>query len=163
MHALTEKDLRASFVNASQRERNALTLPADLDEIDWGSTDFVGWRDTKFVLQGYIVVPVDDQPVGILLRESDQRTRTRPQCSWCEDVTLPNDVVFFSAKRAGRAGRNGDTVGTLVCANFECPTNVRRLPPLAYPGFDREAARQRRIDALRENVVNFARDIRDSR
>jgi hypothetical protein len=39
---------------------------------------------------------------------------------------------------------------------------VRKLPPLAYPGFDREAARERRIVALRENVVNFVRDIRDS-
>jgi len=162
MHALTEKELRASFVNASQRERNALTLPADFDAIDWDASDFLGWRDAKFALQGYIIVPVDDRPVGILLRESEQRTRTRPQCSWCEDVTLPNDVVFFSAKRAGRAGRNGDTVGTLVCAHFECAANVRRLPPLAYPGFDREAARGRRIEALRENVVNFARDIRDS-
>lgn len=163
MHALTEKDVRTSFVNASQRERNTLTLPADFSDIDWATLDFLGWRDAKFALQGYIVVPVDDEPVGILLRESEQRTRTRPQCSWCEDVTLPNDVVFFSAKRAGSAGRNGDTVGTLVCARFECPTNVRRLPPLAYPGFDREAARDRRITALRDNVVNFARDIRDSR
>ncbi|QAY61206.1 FBP domain-containing protein [Microbacterium protaetiae] len=163
MHALTEKDLRASFVNASQRERNSLTLPHDFDETDWATIDFLGWRDAKFALQGYIVVPVDGQPVGILMRESDQRSRTRPQCSWCEDVTLPNDVVFFSAKRSGRAGRNGDTVGTLVCAHFECPRNVRKLPPLAYPGYDREAARERRIVALRENVANFARDIRDSR
>jgi len=163
MHALTEKDIRASFVNASQRERSSLTLPDGLDRLDWDDRDFLGWRDAKYVQQGYIIVPVDGVPVGILLRESEQRARTRPQCSWCEDVTLPNDVVFFSAKRAGRAGRNGDSVGTLVCAHFECTHNVRKLPPLAYPGFDRDAARQRRIQALRENVVGFARDIRDSR
>ncbi|WEG10553.1 FBP domain-containing protein [Microbacterium horticulturae] len=162
MHTLTEKDLRASFVNASQRERNSLTLPDDFGQLDWEELDFLGWRDAKYALQGYVVVPVDGAPVGILLRESEQRARTRPQCSWCEDVTLPNDVVFFSAKRAGRAGRNGDTVGTLVCARFECQRNVRKLPPLAYPGFDRDAARQRRIEALHDNVLNFARDIRDN-
>lgn len=160
MHALTEKDIRSSFVNASQRERSTLSVPA-LDQQAWDDLDFLGWRDTKYALQGYIVVPVDGEPVGILLRESEQRTRTRPQCSWCEDVTLPNDVVFFSAKRAGRAGRNGDTVGTLACARFECSRNVRLLPPLAYPGFDRDAARRRRIEALRENVVGFACDLRD--
>lgn len=163
MHALTEKDVRASFINASQRERASVTLPADFAAIDWATRDFLAWRDAKYALQGYIVVHVDDRAIGILLRESEQRTLSRPQCSWCEDVTLPNDVVFFSAKRAGRAGRNGDSVGTLVCSQFECPQNARRLPPLAYPGFDREAARDRRIVALRENVVNFARDIRDSR
>ncbi len=163
MHTLTEKDIRASFVNASQRERTTLTLPADLADLDWDSRDFLGWRDAKFALQGYIVVPVDGDLIGVLLRQSEQRARSRPQCSWCEDVTLPNDVVFFSAKRAGKAGRIGDTVGTLACAHFECPRNVRTLPPLAYPGFDREAARDRRIAALRQNVVNFARDIRDSR
>ncbi|WP_029144277.1 FBP domain-containing protein [Microbacterium luticocti] len=162
MHALTEKDVRSSFANASLRERNSLTLPTGFDDLDWDARDFLAWRDPKLAPLGYVVAILDDRPVGILLRVSDQPTRTRPQCSWCEDVTLPNDVVFFSAKRSGQAGRRGDTVGTLVCARYECPRNVRKLPPLAYPGFDREAARERRIVALRENVVNFVRDIRDS-
>lgn len=163
MHALTEKDIRTSFVNASLRERNAIPLPAGFGSLDWDSLDFLGWRDPKLAQVGYVVAWVDDAtPVGILLRESDQRARTRPQCAWCEDVTLPNDVVFFAAKRAGKAGRNGDTVGTLVCERFECSTNARKLPPPAYLGYDVQAARQRRIDALRDNVTKFARDIRDS-
>jgi hypothetical protein len=77
-------------------------------------------------------------------------------------VTLPNDVVFFAAKRAGAAGRNGNTVGTLVCERFECSTNVRKPPPPAYLGYDIEAARRRRIDALRENVRRFAEDLRST-
>jgi hypothetical protein len=161
MHALTEKGLRASFVNASLRERNAIPLPADLDAIEWEALDFLGWRDPKLAHVGYVVIPVDGEPVGILLRESERKARTRPQCAWCADVTLPNDVVFFSAKRSGAAGRNGNTVGTLVCSAFECSANVRRLPPPAYLGFDVEAARQRRIEALRTNVESFARDLRD--
>nr|WP_274638258.1 FBP domain-containing protein [Microbacterium bovistercoris] len=163
MHALTAADIRGSFVNASVRERNGVALPADLDDLDWERLDFLGWRDPKIAPLGCVVVPVDGDLVGIMLREATQRARTRPQCSWCEDVTLPNDVVFFAAKRAGRAGRNGDTVGTLACARFECSQNVRKLPPLAYPGFDREAARQRRVAALQANVAGFARDIRDGR
>lgn len=161
MHALSEKDVRTSFVNASLRERNAIPLPAAFADLDWADLDYLGWRDPKLAQIGYVVIPVDDRPVGILLRESDRRARTRPQCSWCADVTLPNDVVFFSAKRAGAAGRNGNTIGTLACAGFECSTNVRTPAPLAYLGYDLEAAKLRRIDALRANVAAFARDIRD--
>ncbi|WP_460774381.1 FBP domain-containing protein [Microbacterium sp. GXF7504] len=160
MHALTEKDIRASFVNVSLRERNAVPMPP-LEGLDWERLEFLGWRDDKQPLVGYLVVPVDGEPVGILLRQAEQRTRTRAQCSWCEDVTLPNDVVLFAAKRAGKAGRNGSVIGTLLCERFECPQNVRRSMPPAYIGFDVEAARQRRIDTLREHAERFARDVRD--
>ncbi len=44
-----------------------------------------------------------------MFRKAEGKTRSRPQCSWCEDVNLPNDVTFFNAKQAGPAGRNGDT------------------------------------------------------
>ncbi|WP_338136211.1 FBP domain-containing protein [Pseudoclavibacter albus] len=43
---------------------------------------------------------------------------------------------------------DGNTVGTLICENFECSRNLRKLPPLAYEGFDREAARDQRIEEL---------------
>jgi len=162
MHAFTEKDIRSSFVNASLRERNSIVLPA-LAEVGWENLDYLGWRDPKQPLAGFIVIPVDDEPVGILLRQTEQRVRTRAQCSWCEDVTLPNDVVFFSAKRGGQAGRNGNTVGTMLCERFECSANVRRPMPPAYLGFDVEAARHRRIEALRAHADGFARDIRDGR
>lgn len=162
MLPLDDARIRASFVNASRSERKSLTLPADLDERDWERLDFLGWRDPKLPLVAYVLVPVDDDVVGLLLRQTETRTRSRPQCAWCADVQLPNDVVFFSAKRGGAAGRRGDTIGTLVCEDFQCSHNVRTLPPLAYTGFDREAARDRRIAMLRMNVENFARDVRDS-
>ncbi|QEO14342.1 FBP domain-containing protein [Agromyces intestinalis] len=161
MHAITEATIRASFVNASKRERSILTLPEGFAELEWDRLDYLGWRDRKLPQQAYVVAIIDGEPVGILLRLADGRIRTRPQCSWCEDVHLPNDVVFYTARRAGEAGRRGDTIGTLVCAGFECSRNVRKLPPLAYTGFDREAARQRRIEALREHVTAFVRDVRD--
>ncbi|PJJ63281.1 FBP domain-containing protein [Compostimonas suwonensis] len=161
MHPFTEEQLRASFINVSVRERNTITLPSDFGGLAWDTLDFLGWRDRKAPQLGYVVVELDDTPVGVLLRQADGTIRTRPQCSWCEDVHLPNDVVLYSVKRAGQAGRNGNTVGTLVCANFECSVNVRKRPPLAYVGFDVEAARQHRIDALGEHVRNFVRSVRD--
>jgi hypothetical protein len=161
MRAISETDLRASFVNVSQRERSGLTLPAGFTSLDWDRLDFLGWRDSKIPSLGYVVAVVDDGRVGVMLRQAEGRARSRTQCSWCEDVQLPNDVVLFSARRAGAAGRNGNTVGTLVCANFECSANVRKRPPVAYIGFDVKAAREQRIGALRQHVAAFVRDIRD--
>jgi len=153
--------IRASFINASQRERAALTLPADFATLQWDALDFLAWRDPKLPKVGYVVIETEGGLAGVMLREADGRIRTRPQCSWCEDVTLPNDVVLYTAKRSGASGRNGNTVGTLACAGFECSRNVRRLPPMAYIGFDVEAARLRRIEALREHVAGFVRAVRE--
>ncbi|GAA4373143.1 FBP domain-containing protein [Paeniglutamicibacter cryotolerans] len=119
MLPLNEKQIRSSFLNASLRERKAITLPTGFDELEWDALDFLGWRDEKIPAFGYVVGEVDGAPVGVLMRQIDGKTRNRPQCSWCEDVNLPNDVVFFNAKRGGQAGRNGDTLGMLVCAKFE--------------------------------------------
>jgi len=160
MRPIDDARIRASFINASRSERKNLTLPADFSERVWDRLDFLGWRDPKLPNVGYLVADVDGDFVGLLLRQADTRARTRPQCSWCSDIQLPNDVVLFTAKRAGDAGRRGDTVGTLVCENFECSGNVRKLPPMAYVGYDREAARDRRIEALREHVESFVRDVR---
>ena len=157
MHPLTDKQLRAAFVNASRKEVADLLLPADFAILDWDSLDYLGWRNPKSPKRAYLLVPGGDgEPVGILLQRADARPAARAQCQWCADVQLPNDVVFYSARRAGAAGRNGDTVGTLLCEDFQCSTNVRRLPTLAYLGFDREAARQQRIEELRERSAAFA-------
>ncbi|MDF2991684.1 MAG: translation elongation factor [Microbacterium sp.] len=161
MHALTPSTLRSSFVNVSTRERSALVVPTDLAASDWDRLDYFGWRDPKTPLLGFIVAEVDGTSVGLQLRQAEQPTRSRPQCSWCSDVTLPNDVVFFSARRGGKAGRAGNTVGTLLCSRFECSKNVRRLDPPAYLGHDVAAARDRRIEALRAHIDTFFRDVRD--
>ncbi len=162
MLPLTEKAVRASFINVSTRERSAIVIPSDLEATEWSRQDYIGWRDPKSPLLALVVAEIDGVPVGLQMRQAEQPIRTRPQCSWCSDVTLPNDVVFFSARRAGKAGRAGNTVGTLVCARFECSRNVRRLDPPAYLGHDAAAARDRRIHALREHVDRFFRDLRDS-
>lgn len=160
MRSFTDAQIRASFINATLRERKAIVLP-DLTTMGWDSLTYLGWRDPKLAHTGYVVVDLDGEPVGMLMRQTETRTRSRPQCTWCADIHLPNDVAMFSTRRAGAAGRRGDVVGSLVCENFECSTNVRRPPVSAYIGFDVEAARQRRMDALLESVEAFARDVRD--
>ena len=163
MHALTEAQIRASLINVTQSERRSLTLPTDFPETAWDTLQFYGARDRKLALIGYVVVELDGAPTGLLLRQADTRPASRAQCAWCTDIHLRNEVVLFTAKRVGDAGRRGDTVGTLACERFQCNDNARRRPAAAYIGFDVEAARAARIAALRANVEAFVRSVRDGR
>ncbi len=156
MLPLTEQQIRSSFVNASRKEVSDMSLPLDFADLDWDRLDYFGWRDRRLSRRGYVIVELDGAPIGIVLRQADALTRSRAQCAWCQDVTLSNDVVFYGAKRAGEDGRKGDTVGTLACANFECSATVRKLPTIAYVGFDVEATRMRRITELQERSRGFA-------
>ncbi|KPG83533.1 FBP domain-containing protein [Frigoribacterium sp. RIT-PI-h] len=167
MIPLTEKTVRASFVNASRKEATDLTLPPGFADLDWADLEYLGWRDPKLARRAYVVVPTldaDGRPgpavAGVVLRQAEASPRQRAQCTWCQDVRLPADVLFYAAKRAGAAGRNGDTVGTLVCGGFECSDNVHVLPPEAYLGFDVEAARLERIASLRVRAAGFVENVR---
>jgi len=151
--------IKTTFVNASRKVVADITLPADLATIDWAQLDYLGWIDPKMKRRSYAVVPVDGEPVGIVLRQADASPPRRAQCSWCRDVKLPNDVVLYSAQRAGAAGRNGDTVAIWICAEFQCSVNVRKLPSMAYIGFDVDAARQERISMLQERSAGFVTEI----
>jgi hypothetical protein len=156
MLPLTEKEIRASFLNASRKEVSDLTLPAGFAGLDWDTLDYLGWRDPKLAKRAYVVIPTADGIAGVMLRQAEATPRQRAQCSWCQDITLPNPVVFYSAKRAGTAGRNGNTVGTLICEDFECSQNVRKAPPVAYLGFDVQAARLANIAGLQTTAAAFA-------
>lgn len=159
MRPIDEREIRASFINASRKEVSSLTLPRGFAEIDFERLDYLGWSDPKFARRAYVVTEVDGVLTGALLQRAEQRVLARAQCSWCEDDSLRDDVQLFAARKAGPAGRNGDTIGTLVCAEFGCSHNVRLLPPLVYEGFDREAARESRILRLQENVTGFLRAV----
>lgn len=159
MRPIDERAIRASFINASRKEVSSLSLPQGFAEIDFDRIDYLGWSDPKFPRRAYVIAEVDETLTGVLLQRAEQRVLSRAQCSWCEDVALRHDVQLYSARKAGAAGRKGDTIGTLVCAEFGCSHTVRRLPPLAYEGFDRETARELRILRLQENVTGFLRAV----
>jgi hypothetical protein len=160
MLPLTEKTLRASFLNASRREVGDLTLPLDFGTIDWERLDYLGWRDPKFERRAYVIVPtIAGDLAGLVLRHPGSAPRARAQCSWCHDVTLPNDVLLYTAKRSGKAGRNGDMVGTLICEDFQCSANVRRPPKAWYEGFDVEAERLRQIEDLQLRAAAFVAEV----
>ncbi len=157
MLPLTAASIRSSFVNASRKEVSVAGLPEDLEARDWDALDYLGWHDPKFAKRAYVVLPAPDgTPTGILLRQADASPQRRQICEWCRDARLINEVVFFSARRVGESGRRGNTVGTLVCRNFQCSRVVRTDPPVPYDGFDMAADRERRIERLQQRVAGFA-------
>ena len=169
MRPLSESEIRASFVNASRREANQATLP-DLDGVDWDRLEYLGWRDRKAPLMSYAVVPVEDELVGILLRPTERRAdspRRRTVCTWCEDIVNTDDVMLYVARRGGAAGKKGDTIGTLVCTDFQCSANVRRRPTSAEAGGDVEQSRElfiaMRIEGLKERSARFVQEVRRTR
>ena len=162
MNPLTESQIRTSFVNCSRREAAQATLPdlSALSEQDWDRLDLLGLVDRKAPLRAYVVLTVDDTLVGIALRAPDDPgSRRRAVCAWCEDVTATDDVSLYVARRAGAAGRKGDTIGTLICTRFECSRNVRRRPTIIEAGQDAAGVVQRRIEGLRERSLRFAREV----
>jgi hypothetical protein len=162
VHALTEQQVRRSFVNCSQGEAKALTLPKGFADLDWAGLELLGWRDARAPLRGYLVVETGDRPVGIAVRAADTRmsSRTTAMCLLCQTAQSGDAVSLFTARRTGEAGRNGNTVGTYMCADLGCAERVRtEIPPWLQ---DRDAAEvvAERTAELRERVRGFVDAVR---
>lgn len=129
MEPLTETEIRGSFVNCSKGEARRLGLPRGLAELPWGDLDFLGWRDQGAPDRGYLVARYGGEPVGITLRVPKVRrslTRTNV-CSLCVTVHAGSGVALLTARRAGAAGREGNSVGTYICADLACSLYLRGL------------------------------------
>lgn len=158
MDALTETQIRAAFVNCSRGEAKRLHVPRDLDQTRWGDLDFLGWVDPRAPLQAAVVVPGDDGPVGIALRRNASASgvgRAR-MCSVCTTTHSSQGVSLMVAARAGRAGRDGNTVGLDICAGLECSLHVRGLLPPPVMSAARETLTvEERIARVRRNLDAF--------
>jgi hypothetical protein len=163
VNSLTEQQIRASFVNATRGEIARAVLP-DLSDLPWERLDLLGWRDRRSPQSSAVVLDVDGELTGILLRAADAPPgRRRALCEWCRDITSTDDVTLYVARRAGAAGRAGNTLGTLICTDFRCSANVRRTPTYEEAGTDDPGVRaevvQRRVDGLRERSTRFVREV----
>jgi hypothetical protein len=137
--ALTEQQVRRSLINC-----------------------MLGWRDPKAPLRGCLVVETDDGPVGIAVRAAESRmsSRTSAMCLLCQTTQSGDAVSLFTARRTGAAGRNGNTVGTYMCADLACSRRVRtEIPPWSV---DRDPAEvvTERAGELRERVTGFVDAVR---
>ena len=154
---MTEQQLRRSLVNCSKGEANSATLPRDLADLPWDELEVLGWRDPKAPLRGYLVVQREGRPVGIALRAAESRMSVRRtvMCLLCQSTHSGDAVSLFTARRAGAAGRNGDTVGTYVCADLGCAARTRTEIPPWLRERDPAEVGEERVAELRERVTAF--------
>jgi hypothetical protein len=161
--ALTEAAIRRSLVNCSRSEAAALTPPRDLEELDWPSLDVLGWRDPKAELRGYLVHEHADGVLGVALRAADTKMSSRrsAMCLLCRTVQSADAISLFTARRVGEAGRNGNTVGTYICADLRCADRVQAVPQAAQH-LDEELqalAVAERAEGLRQRLQAFTADV----
>jgi hypothetical protein len=158
MRPLTEEELRESFVNAADDELRVVALPHDFLLTDWDHLDFFAWRDPRTRGRGYLVTEREGEPTGIVLRAADGSSHARSaMCNLCHTMQPADQVSLFTARKAGEAGRHGDSVGTYMCADLSCHENVRLAAPLAPS--EVRANVDHRIDGTRERTEAFVERI----
>jgi hypothetical protein len=75
-------------------------------------------------------------------------------CDLCHTAHQVTDVALFAARRAGAAGREGNTVGTYICADLACSLYLRGLRELEVPQGE-TASPEERAQRLAARVEGF--------
>ncbi|MGY6022055.1 FBP domain-containing protein [Streptomyces spinosirectus] len=127
MEPLTEREIRAAFINCTKGEAKRLSVPRDLADQPWDDLDYLGWRDPQAPDRGYLVTPGGDgRPKAVALRGSASTVgqQRRSMCSMCL-TTHSGGVSLMVAPKAGKAGQQGNSVGVYICSDLACSLYVR--------------------------------------
>ena len=154
---LSEQEIRASFANCSRGEAQRAALPTLADQ-PWGDLDYLGWVDPKAPQAGFLVTQSTTHGlVGVVLRRNTSAGGRRARmCSLCTTVHSGQGVSLMVARRAGRRGRDGNTVGLDICAELNCSLYARGL--LAAPAMStahETLSVEARVARLRGNLDGF--------
>jgi hypothetical protein len=163
MMAITEGDIRASFVNCSKGEAKRLNLPRDLADLPWDDLDFLGWRDPGAPERAYLITERGGRPLGIALRAASGGGRgftARSMCSLCLTTRTGGGVALMTARRTGEAGRQGNTVGQYVCGDLHCSLYLRgRKESMAGRDLEETLSLEEKVARLHANLDAFLRKI----
>jgi hypothetical protein len=159
---LTEQQIRASFVNCSKGEAKRLNVPRDLRDQPWEDLEFLGWRDPQSRVRGYVVAEVDGSPYGIVLRATDGSAGVprKNLCALCLTPHGSGGVVLMVAPRSGKAGQNGDSVGTYICADLQCSLYVRGKRVSDQGRLPESLTVEQQAERLTGNLAAFLRRVR---
>ncbi|MEV5986674.1 FBP domain-containing protein [Streptomyces sp. NPDC052051] len=158
MRPLSEQDIRTSFINCSKGEAKRLSIPRDLDEHPWDDLDFLGWRDPGAPDRSYLVTERADQLVGVTLRfpASQRGFLHRSLCSLCLTTHPGSGVSLMTARKAGAAGRDGNSVGIYMCTDLACPLYIRgKKKPEAGGRFEESLTMDEQIARMMGNLSAF--------
>ena len=161
MNPLTEPQIRASFVNCSKGEAKRLHVPRDLATRAWEHLDYLGWTDPQSPARRYLVAEVDEATYGIVLRinEASVGMARRSMCSLCITVQS-GGVSLMVAPRAGKAGQQGNSVGTYICSDLSCSLYVRGRLQTGTPGMHETLTVEQRAARLVTNLESFVAKVR---
>ncbi|MFP8886489.1 FBP domain-containing protein [Streptomyces mangrovi] len=174
MRPVTEKDIRASFVNCSKGEARRMALPRDLTEQPREDLDFLGRRDPASPDRRRVVVERGGLLTGVALRSPARppgRTRRGGgMCSLCPTTHAADGVALMAAPKAGRAGREGDSAGRegdsagregdsaglYMCADPACSLYLRgRKVPDGGGRLEESLTVEERAERTRANLLAF--------
>ncbi|KAA2267187.1 FBP domain-containing protein [Solihabitans fulvus] len=127
MRPVTERDIRASFVNCTKGEAKRLSVPKDLAERLWDDLDFLGWRDPAAPDRAYLVAESGDGFAGVALRRAAPPVgpARRSMCSLCLTTHTGDGVALMTARKAGKEGQLGNSVGAYICTDLACSLYLR--------------------------------------
>ncbi len=154
---LTAPEIRASFANCSQGEARRATLP-DLDQVPWDALDYLGWRDPSGSPRAYLVVPRDNAPVGLMARQTTSDGRTARRSTMCQVCLTPHSgsgVTLTVARKAGAAGKRGDSTGIYLCRDLACSLYVRGARSSGVPRLRETLPVEQLVARLRTNLDEF--------
>ncbi|MFF7857331.1 FBP domain-containing protein [Streptomyces sp. NPDC007904] len=158
MRALTEQDIRTSFINCSKGEAKRLSLPRDLGERPWDDLDFLGWRDPGAPDRSYLVTEREDRLVGVAMRfqPAQRGFLHRSMCSLCLTTHPRGGVSLMTARRAGAAGREGNSVGAYMCTDLACSLYLRgKKVPETGARFEESLSLEEQIARTRGHLFAF--------
>ncbi|EFL36679.1 conserved hypothetical protein [Streptomyces viridochromogenes DSM 40736] len=158
MKPLTEQDIRTSFINCSKGEAKRLAVPRDLAERPWDDLDFLGWRDPGAPDRSYLVVEREGRLVGLSMRfQTAQRGFLhRSMCSLCLTTHPRGGVSLMTARKAGPAGREGNSVGVYMCTDLACSFYVRgKKLPESGSRLDESLTLEAQIERTRGHLAAF--------
>lgn len=161
MEPVTEREIRASFVNCSKGDAKRLTVPSDLATRPWDDLDFLGWTDPGLPGRAYLVLPEADGLAGIALRFETGGPRRSQMCTVCSTTHSNGGVVLMTARKAGEAGRRGNSTGTYMCGDLCCSLYARRvMTPTLGRAYRDDYDPADRIRQIRQNVTAFLGRVR---
>jgi hypothetical protein len=164
MRPVTERDIRTSFVNCTKGEATRLAVPRDLATRPWDDLDFLGWQDPASPERAYLVTESGDRLVGVALRRaasSAGRIR-RTMCALCLTTHPGGGVSLMTARKAGPAGRQGNSVGSYLCTDLACSLYLRGKKDAGLGGrFHESITLEEKIERTRANLAGFLDKVAD--
>jgi FBP C-terminal treble-clef zinc-finger len=158
VNPLTEPEIRAAFVNCTKGEAKRLNVPRHLADLPWEDLDFLGWRDQQAPERAHLVAELDGKLVGIALRcpgPSPLQKRSNI-CSFCL-TGHTGGVTLMVAPRTGKAGQQGNSVGTYLCTDLACSLYLRGKKPVVGLGgrMTEDLTLEAQVDRTMTNLAAF--------